>query len=948
MKRTLASLLALLVLLTVVPAVPVAAEDPFVFSGKGFGHGIGMSQYGAKAYANQGWGYQAILKHYYTGIETGGKATGGQTIKVLLSESSSMTVSSGTNAFKVINEANGGVIADAVAGSAYTVTKTGAGTYNVNGAGGYAGPIRFDPPGADQTAYLLTVGGKRYRGSIRAKIFGSNVRAVNLVDFELYLRGIAEMPSSWPMEALKAQAVAARTYAYPKLDNPGDFDLYADTRSQVYNGYEKEGEATYGVRWVQAVTGTWINGSGGVVATYGGTPISALYSSSSGGKTEHSENVWGTYYAYLRGVNDAATDSPYDNPGWSYSIARAPLESALGVSGIREIQIGDQSGFSPRAKTVRIVKDDGTIVTMPGTDLRSRLGSTNIKSTWFTSISSPGIALNLPPVSGDAKRGDVDGDGKADLTAFYNYGGGTSSGWAFLSNGSGFAPWRMWLSAPGGFDAGRTKFLFGDYDGDGKEDTMGFFDYGGGTAGAWMFKSTGRSFAPSLWWRSGTGNFDLSKTILLSGDFNKDGRDDVLAFYNYGGTVTGAFLFAYNGNAFEPVKIWHSAYWDSSRMTPIVADTDGSGEDRVVAFYDYGNQSAAVWVFDVSPAFSAYAAWSSPSWDQKYAKPVATDLTGDGKDEILAYYDYGRTSVNVWNFPWNGGSLQHPSVIFSTPYWNLSKTRLAGGDYDGDGKGDVAAFYDYGAGTSGLYMFKMGATGLLAYPWWNSGNGNWSAANTMVVKDAPEPKFTPSPGSGFGRVYKLIALDAGHGGTDPGAVGNGLIEKTVNLDVMLKVRDLLVSQGYQVVTTRTTDTDVNAAFSDVNGDGVYNDFDELAARVNVANNARADIYLSIHHNASEYAGSSGVMVLYGPQSGEGKVLASKIAAGMSAKTGMTNLGEIARGDLYQTTKPNMPGVISEGGYLTNSANALFLMGDSGRLLEAQGIVDGINAFYASR
>lgn len=961
-KRAFYILLALLLVMALVPVSSVQAEDPFVFSGKGYGHAIGMSQYGARGFANRGWGYEAILKHYYTGISLSSTATGGKNIRVLLADGQSSTGVSSQNAYKVVDEASGATIW-ANAGDSFTLVRRGDGRYAITwltggrtiDAGAYLGPIRFDPTNpADFGTYmssLFSFGGKRYRGSIRAKANGSTLQVINQIDFEIYLRGIAEMPSSWPMEALKAQAVAARTYAYPKINSSGDFDIYADTRSQVYNGYEKEAEPTWGVNWVNAVTGTF-----SIVATYNGSPIATYYFSSSGGKTENVENVWGgTALAYLRGVDDPYSDSPYDNPGWTYSISRTALESALDVSGIREIQVGE-TGVSPRAKMMKIIKNDGGVATMTGTDFRSRLGSTNIKSSWFTSISSPASngeytpLLNLPPPSGKAKRGDVNGDGRSDVVGFYNYGGSTTSGWAFLSNGSTFVPWMMWISASGGFDPGRSRFLYGDFDGDGKEDVMALYDYGGATTGVWLFKSTGTAFAPTLWWKSGSGNFDLNRTsTLLTGDFNNDGRDEVLAFYNYGGTNTGVFLFAYNGSSFMPYPLWYSPYWDSSKMTPLVADVDGSGKDQVVAFYDYGNLTTVAWLFNVHPNFTAKPVWSSNSWNEAYAKPVPVDLNGDGRDEIVSFYDYGKTAMRIWQFTWNGTQLNHPGVIFSTPYWDLSRTRLVAGDYDGDGKGDIAAFYNYGASTSGLYLFKMGSSGILAYPAWISAPGYWDNSRTILVKNAPEPNYTPSNGGGFFyRISRLVALDAGHGGTDPGAIGNSLIEKSVNLDVMLRVRDLLLAQGYQVVTTRTTDTDVNASFTDLNGNGYYDDYDELMARVNVANNANADIYVSVHHNASDYPGPNGVMALYGPQSSEGQLLASKLTAGTSGTTGFANLGAVPRGDLYQPTHTYMPGVISEGGYLTNSGDALLLMSDAGRQLEAQGIVNGINAYYATR
>lgn len=952
-KRISSVLLVLALMVAIVPMPSASAEDTFVFKGKGFGHGIGMSQYGAKGYASQGKTFDYILGKYYTGTTISTAATGGKNIRVLIGENQSSVNIAPQYAYRVINESNGAVIYQSSAGDSFDVTLS-SNLYRVtrNGSviGSYTGPIRFETTAADYNAYLaslISFGGKRYRGNIRVKASGTSLRTINVIDFEIYLRGIAEMPSSWPIEALKAQAVAARTYAYPKINSPvdGDFDVYGDTRSQNYTGYEKEAEATYGRYWADAVAQTFSK-----VVTYNGSPVSTFYFSSSGGMTENNENVWtsGAPLSYLRGISDADANSTstYDTEGWSYSISRAQLESALGISGIRRIQV-EETGVSPRAKTLKIIKLNGSSELIQGTTFRSRLGSMNIKSTWFTSISSPSFLAPLPTVTKKAKRGDMNGDDKADIPAFYNYGGGTTAAWVFKSTGGSFVPTSFWWSGSGTFDPTKSKFVYGDFDGDGKEDVLAFYNYGGGTTGAWFFKSNGSTFSPRLWWHSGPGNFDLANATILSGDLNGDGYDEAVAFYKYGPTSTGAFVFSYNGYDLTHSMAWFSPYWDATRMTPVIA-SDGTGKDVIVAFYNYGGAKTVAWMFNPAQKFAASPVWSSTTWEQSQSKPVAADLDGDGKEEILSFYDYGNSVVQGWKFAWNSsGRLDSPARVFRSASWDISKIRLTSGDFDGDNAGEVAAVRDMGSSTTQINLLKLNGSMLSSSVGWASGVGSWNPSQTILVKNGPEPNFRAAA-IPFYRIYKLVTLDVGHGGSDPGAMANGLVEKTINLDVASRVKSLLQAQGYQVIMTRTTDTDVNPSFADVDGDGRYTDYDELAARVKIANDAHADIYISVHHNASTSPYDSGVMTLYGPQSGEGLLLASKLAAGIAGTTGFYNRGAIPRGDLYQPTHTLMPGVITEGGFMTSSSDYLLLLTSSGRQSEAQGIVNGINAYYASR
>ena len=197
-------------------------------SGGGYGHGIGMSQYGAYGYALHGWTYQQILAHYYTGT-TLGKTDPDQTVRVLLGSGSaafagathvgnkslnpSLTydvVPLANGSLKIVNQSSG----KAVGTFSAPLTAVGPGPLSVAGLGAYRGSLEFRPNGS------------------------GGVYTVNVVGLDDYVQGViaAEMPSTWSSQALDAQAVAARTYAITTDVSGSFFNLYPDTRSQMYRG----------------------------------------------------------------------------------------------------------------------------------------------------------------------------------------------------------------------------------------------------------------------------------------------------------------------------------------------------------------------------------------------------------------------------------------------------------------------------------------------------------------------------------------------------------------------------------------------------------------------------------------------------------------------------------------------------------------------------------------
>lgn len=276
----------------------------------------------------------------------------------------------------------------------------GAGGIVIENYGQAAGPLEIVALGTNQSApgnptgeqvsptvggalpeNFLIYGGARYRGSFRVLRDGSGqLTLVNILPLEEYLLGVVprEMPADWPLEALKAQAVAARTYAMYHIATGGygEYDVRNTTDSQVYGGYSAEDPRSTAA--VQATAGE--------VAVYGGALINAYFFSSSGGCTEANENVWsGSALPYLRAVPDYDQDSPWFS--WHLSLTMDQVEQALtaagyGVGKLYEV-IPDGQTQSGRWARV-IVRGSAGSKTLTGNQFRLALGATVLRSTKFT------------------------------------------------------------------------------------------------------------------------------------------------------------------------------------------------------------------------------------------------------------------------------------------------------------------------------------------------------------------------------------------------------------------------------------------------------------------------------------------------------------------------------------------------------------------------------------
>ena len=331
-------------------AEPVTSTT-FVIRGHGYGHGVGMGQWGADGMAKGGATYDKILGFYYPGTTLAQSPV--KTVRVLLGDTSGAVTITSTAPFK-LRDATGAT--HVVSSGKFTVDpKLTAKVGPTGPAQALPGPLLLQP-GKAPLAY-----GKPYRGSIQLQVVSGHLQVVNVLSLDNYVRGVVtgEMPHDWPQAALEAQAVAARSYAVATL-GAGRI-LYTDERSQVYGGVN--GESPQGV---QAVTLTKNQ-----VLTYGGQVATTFFSSSSGGRTTAiTDLVPGAKpVPYLVTQPDPYDSvSPWHNWG-PVVFSGAQISKAFGVAGVTDMAPVPAAGH---ARQMTLTTASGAKKTVGSGYLRAR------------------------------------------------------------------------------------------------------------------------------------------------------------------------------------------------------------------------------------------------------------------------------------------------------------------------------------------------------------------------------------------------------------------------------------------------------------------------------------------------------------------------------------------------------------------------------------------------
>ena len=535
----------------------LGADNQVTVTGGGWGHGIGMSQHGAQALAEGGNSAAQIVQHFYTGASLGTVGQGG-----LTGHAEPLRIGVGQNLTRFDFSAVGGPLTlpgglVAQPGQAWSLRVVGGGQCQFffgDGEQAPPGPCSGSITWANQPNVRVSVPtlNRTYaRGKLVFVQVPNNNQAFHLlveIGLEQYLYGLGEMPSSWHVEALKAQAIAGRTYAlyrarvFSNLSsnaarmNACACHLYASTQDQKYIGWAKEAEATggtnWGARWRDAVNAT--AGAALVHNHSGGHALEAYYFSSSGGAPENNEDKWGgSPYPYLRSKADPGATS------WSAVIPQSSFTSMLGFSAIVSAVVTERYASGSPKKIVVQGSSGGSPLTKTytGTQFKDALG---LRAHFVKDI----VGL-VPFIAG------------ADRTTLHDPGSGK---WRFYNSKGTLG--EFYFGNPGDFG------FMGDWDCDGV-DTPGLYRQSDGYV--YLRNSNTQGVADVAFFFGNPGD------MPMAGDFNDDGCDTVSIyrpsegkFYiinalGSGDAGLGAADFSY--------------YFGNPGDAPFMGDWDGDGID---------------------------------------------------------------------------------------------------------------------------------------------------------------------------------------------------------------------------------------------------------------------------------------------------------------------------------------------------------------------------------
>ena len=423
-KRTHVLLVSILICALVLPTSAVASELPsrFEFRGSGYGHGVGMSQFGAYGQALEGKSATEIVSYYYPGttveavddsqfvrVNVADKvATVSFSPEAIVGVAAPMRIYSGDLPPEVVT--SDPPVAEVAAGSEINFSAL-SGTMITSILDGVTKQVATLPTGQMWTlrwsgtpAYPGAINIVKMRqgsvirkykyGQIQVKfippvapaIQGSIIATTTLRIHSEYLRGIGEVSSSWPSAALQAQVIAARSFAIAKSNiyrKGCDCNLYSSVQDQNFVGYSKESEPIYGQRWVDAISATEPEPGKGLAVTYKGKVITTFYASSTGGTTQDVAEVWGTPIPYLVPVPDPWSLDPLINPtfsSWTRQISQADLAKAFGLPDVVRYEITARTKAGG-VKAIVAYSANGTSAELTGEVFRSR---TKLPSTWIS------------------------------------------------------------------------------------------------------------------------------------------------------------------------------------------------------------------------------------------------------------------------------------------------------------------------------------------------------------------------------------------------------------------------------------------------------------------------------------------------------------------------------------------------------------------------------------
>ncbi len=444
------------------PPDPCTPPEQFTLAGTGYGHGVGLSQWGAFAMATadpRRWTAKRIVEHYYPGVNVREHPDSADVKIAILQQASQVHArveeldSSGAQMEITMGQRTVVLAPDAhvtfapsaryvsvqridgaraqTLGRSKAVTIRWSGTREPGATG--AAPALLNVAGAGET---FASPGHRYRyGTVeitpRATPSGRRLTVINTLRLgDEYLKGIAEVNPTWPDGALQAQAIASRSYALSQVARGLDSDCgcHMDDGDgpkydQTFRGWLAESQYGTPNRWAEAVDATRPQAGSGLTALYQGTPINAFYTAATGGRTLAASSAWsGSGYPWAAAVDD---EWSYDAPGnpyrsWTVVLSQSRAQQIFGISDIMTLELEPKrtSGRTVDAvKSVTAVALGGQESTLPIGKLRAAVGYTALKSPYLSAITAQvvagpvavpkgGVTLVANP-AGDVKDGTI-------------------------------------------------------------------------------------------------------------------------------------------------------------------------------------------------------------------------------------------------------------------------------------------------------------------------------------------------------------------------------------------------------------------------------------------------------------------------------------------------------------------------------------------------------------
>jgi len=695
-------LFALFALLTssLSPALATEAEPgEVVIEGGGWGHAIGMSQYGAYGQALAGNSAEDITGYYYSGSSTAQIVDQVGANSWLLLDTEPLWVnliksqpvvsfSALDGPLKVCHTGSGGCDFKAKPGEAWQFVTLGDGTCQFVADGEEvttpgqckASVKRMAPDGARIQLDGLNPSRDEFaRGTLRIRTpdSGAKLHASLEIALEEYLYGLAEMPFSWHPEALQAQALAGRSYAAWRMLSRGPepnftelrksqcwCHMYATTADQSYSGWANEVAAS-SVSWRAAVDDT-----AGTVITHPDASqanvVAAFYSSSTGGRTENNEDIWGgSPVGYLRSQADPWSQDPeVDNPfgSWFFPFSEAELAAAYSVDKVHGLEVVSRyaSGTPAHIDIHARFNGQNTTIATSGPAMFSKLGLRGRNIAEFDYDDIPAIG------------GDFTGDGRGDVAMLLSF---NQAWWTGAATPGKFvmSPWSNQ-----GSDRALTGQVVGDFDGDGADDVAAMQEESGKLR---VGLSTGTRFKMDKW-----ANHAIPERWgpLIVGDFDGNGADDI-AEYNTHRERWRVYRWVDDA----PVReLWYDFGVENPNWGAFaVGDYNGDGFDDLLS--TDANTGALIVLFSNGSGFAPIT-WQTLPNDGAWESVQSADFTGDDVDDLAAF---DPVTGKWWVVAGTSGSTATPPAAWHT-FHVLGQDFGAqvAGDYNNDGRADIAAY----------------------------------------------------------------------------------------------------------------------------------------------------------------------------------------------------------------------------------------------------------------